>query len=225
MLLTSTSFWATSDQTRNAPASNSLLHMLKRRLDNKTARIGIISTGLDSLPFAERFALKGYRTSGFGLDTEKFGKPGQGANYTNQVVSPGAALHINSRYFVPQAGFPTLGDQDAVLICVPAALDLQRESSLNCPPSPYCADQQYGTWPECEEPDFFLAFSPRVAKAGKRARAEFEAAKIVAGLNGPSALAAQALYQSVFEQPIQIKPSRTTAELSPSVNAPQLREA
>lgn len=267
MLLTSTSFWATSDQTRNALASNSLLHMLKRRLDNKTARIGIISTGLDSLPFAERFALKGYRTSGFGLDTEKFGKPGQGANYTNQVVSPGAALHINSRYFVPQAGFPTLGDQDAVLICVPAALDLQRESSLtfireaaiaqylrhgqlivlegtpsphladqtllslleesglNCPPSPYCADQQYGTWPECEEPDFFLAFSPRVAKAGKRARAEFEAAKIVAGLNGPSALAAQALYQSVFEQPIQIKPSRTTAELSPSVNAPQLREA
>lgn len=130
MLLTSTSFWATSDQTRNALASNSLLHMLKRRLDNKTARIGIISTGLDSLPFAERFALKGYRTSGFGLDAEKLGKPGQGANYTNPVASPGVAGQLTCRYFVPQAGFPTLGDQDAVLIFVPAALDLQRKSSL-----------------------------------------------------------------------------------------------
>jgi UDP-N-acetyl-D-glucosamine dehydrogenase len=267
MLSTADQAWATSDPARDAIDSAGLLEMLMRRLDNKTAKIGIVCTGLAGLPFAQHFASEGYHTSGFNLDPQEFERLWQDESLANPVTYPRLAAHIANHYFVPQAGFSRVVEQDAILICVPdeidstrahgltfirdAAIEISRYlrhgqlivlegtpaphladasllsilegSGLSCPPGAYGVDQQAVTSLAAAEPDFFLAFSPRSGAGIKRPASNHETPIIVAGVNGPSALAAQALYQSVFDQPILVKSSRSGPLALPAIAERPLR--
>jgi len=61
--------------------------------------------------------------------------------------------------------------------------------------------------------DFFLAFSPEREDPGNKQFETQQIPKIVGGVNGPSALAAQALYQQAFDRTILVSSSRV-AEMS-----------
>ena len=88
-------------------------------------------------------------------------------------------------------------------------LPILEKAGLKCPVSPYTTDGVTVTASEGAEPDFFLAFSPEREDPGNKQFQTRQVPKIVGGVNASSALAAQALYQSIFEHTHLVSSSRT----------------
>jgi UDP-N-acetyl-D-glucosamine dehydrogenase len=88
-------------------------------------------------------------------------------------------------------------------------LPILERGGLRCPVSAYTTDGASVTAPDEAEPDFFLAFSPEREDPGNKQFQTRQVPKIVGGVNAPSALAAQALYQSIFERTHLVSSSRT----------------
>ena len=88
-------------------------------------------------------------------------------------------------------------------------LAILEKPALKCPVSPYVTDGVTVTASEGAEPDFFLAFSPEREDPGNKQFQTHQVFKIIGGVNGSSAVAAQALYQSIFEHTFMVSSSRT----------------
>src|SRR5262249_23544525 len=97
---------------------------------NKTAKIGIVCTGLAGLPFAESFAVAGYHTCGFNLDPQPVESAGVRGNHLGQPRFRVAASHPSNWYFAPHTSVYKIADQDVIFICVPTEIDSQREFGL-----------------------------------------------------------------------------------------------
>jgi len=88
-------------------------------------------------------------------------------------------------------------------------LPILETSGLHCPLSSYSTDGHQVTIPEAPQPEFFLAFSPEREDHGNRQFRIEEVPKVVGAINGLSALAARALYQSVIDRTYVVSSSRT----------------
>ena len=88
-------------------------------------------------------------------------------------------------------------------------LGVLQASGLKCPVSPYEVHDGKVVATEETEPDFFLAFSPEREDPGNKNFQTRQVPKIVGGVNASSAMAAQALYQSIFERTHLVSSSRT----------------
>ena len=87
-------------------------------------------------------------------------------------------------------------------------LSILEKPGLKCPVSPYTTDGITVTNSGAAEPDFLLAFSPEREDPGNKNFQTQQVPKIVGGVNASSALAAQALYQSIFEHTYLVSSSR-----------------
>ncbi len=92
-------------------------------------------------------------------------------------------------------------------------LPILEQSGLRCPLAPDAAGLGGLEKPGNLPMDFFLAFSPEREDPGNKQFETQQIPKIVGGVNGPSALAAQALYQQAFDRTILVSSSRV-AEMS-----------
>jgi UDP-N-acetyl-D-glucosamine dehydrogenase len=89
-------------------------------------------------------------------------------------------------------------------------LSILEQSGLRCPASAYATDGQAVLHAApAPEPDFFLAFSPEREDPGNKDFQTHQVPKVIGGVNAPSALAAQALYQEVFERTVLVSSART----------------
>jgi UDP-N-acetyl-D-glucosamine dehydrogenase len=88
-------------------------------------------------------------------------------------------------------------------------ISILEKPSLKCPVSRYTVDGDSVTASDGIEPDFFLAFSPEREDPGNKNFQTRQVPKIVGGVNAASALAAQALYRSIFEHTHLVSSSRT----------------
>ncbi len=87
-------------------------------------------------------------------------------------------------------------------------LPILEESGLRCPIRPYDTDGNSAEASAQSQGDFLLAFSPEREDPGNKDFPRERIPKIVGGVNGWSAAAAQALYASVFEQTAVVSSSR-----------------
>jgi UDP-N-acetyl-D-glucosamine dehydrogenase len=92
-------------------------------------------------------------------------------------------------------------------------LPILEKSGLRCPVSNYRTDGKSVRAPEGEEPDFFLAFSPEREDPGSGQFKTQQIPKVIGGVNGPSTLAAQALYKQAFDQTVLVS-SAQVAEMA-----------
>ena len=87
-------------------------------------------------------------------------------------------------------------------------LPILEKSGLKCPIVSYSIEgqtvQEVGTTPH----DFLLAFSPEREDPGNPNIRTEQIPKVIGGVNGPSAHAAQALYQQAFERTVMVSSSR-----------------
>ncbi|MCL5671248.1 MAG: NAD(P)-binding domain-containing protein, partial [Acidobacteria bacterium] len=88
-------------------------------------------------------------------------------------------------------------------------LPLLEESGLRCPVLSYTSDGNSIEPSEAAEGDFLLAFSPEREDPGNKDFERTQIPKIIGGVNAPSALAARALYASVFDRTVIVSSSRT----------------
>jgi UDP-N-acetyl-D-glucosamine dehydrogenase len=103
---------------------------LVQKLNDRTARIGIIGLGYVGLPLMLRFTEIGYRVTGFDIDEEKVARLNKGESYIERIAHEtiGGAV---KRGFEATTDFARCAEADALIICVPTPLNKYREPDLS----------------------------------------------------------------------------------------------
>lgn len=101
-----------------------------KKIENKTAKVGIIGLGYVGLPLGLEFALKGFEVLGFDLDERKIKFLEQKKSYIKHISEEKIAKAVTSGKFSSTTDFKRLTEPDAIIICVPTPLDEHREPDM-----------------------------------------------------------------------------------------------
>jgi UDP-N-acetyl-D-glucosamine dehydrogenase len=111
--------------------STGALSALTSKIEQRTARVGVIGLGYVGLPLALSFAQNGFPTTGFDTDRIKVEKLGSGKTYIRHIPETVIAEQVARKRFHPTDDFSQLREMDAVILCVPTPLDTHREPDLS----------------------------------------------------------------------------------------------
>lgn len=103
---------------------------LLKRINNKTAVIGIIGLGYVGLPLALEYAHKGFKTIGFDIDEKKIPILNSGKSYIKHINIDKIKKAVQSKKFFATSDFSILPEVDAIIICVPTPLNEHREPDM-----------------------------------------------------------------------------------------------
>ncbi len=215
------------------------MSVLKQKLLNKTAVLGVIGLGYVGLPLAVEKAKAGYRTLGFDIQSSKVEMVNSGHNYIGDVVNEDLEAIVSSGLLTATTDFAEVVKADCVCICVPTPLDSHQEPDISYVKSsaesivPYMHRDMLivlesttypGTTEELLKPifessglkcgvDFYLAFSPERVDPGNLLYKTKNTPKVVGGVTPECTEIAAALYESVLKAPIHRVSSPAIAEM------------
>jgi UDP-N-acetyl-D-glucosamine dehydrogenase len=211
---------------------------LKERIEQRTARVGIIGLGYVGLPLAVEFAKRGFDVTGFDVDTAKVNDINAGRSYIGDVTTEDVAASVSAGRLRATTDMSALHDMDAVDICVPTPLRKTRDPDLSYVVQAVDAVKARlrpgqliilesttypGTTDEVVQPaleagglkagvDFHLAFSPERVDPGNQSYSTRTIPKVVGGVNEASTQLASALYGSIIDTVIPVS-STQVAEM------------
>lgn len=109
---------------------SNIQQQLIRKLNDRSAVIGILGLGYVGLPLMRRFSEVGYRVIGFDIDEKKVNSLNQGKSYIGHI--PDSAIsEARGRGFEATCDFSRSAEADALIICVPTPLNPYREPDLS----------------------------------------------------------------------------------------------
>lgn len=103
---------------------------LQSRIQDRTARIGIIGMGYVGLPLALLFCEQRFRVRGFDIDSTKVNALSRGASYICRIPETEIQLARHNG-FEATTDYSQLAEMDAIIICVPTPLNEHREPDLS----------------------------------------------------------------------------------------------
>ncbi len=219
---------------RMVSSGSALAAALRARIEQGSARVGVIGLGYVGLPLALAFAESGMTVLGFDVDGEKVAALARGEPSIRHPAAGRLAPLVATGTLVPTGDFGRLGEADAVLICVPTPLTPEREPDLTYVAATgrqIAATLRPGqlvvlestTYPgttdellrglleasglRCGE-GFFLAFSPERENPATRSRRHRDLPKVVGGVDEASAGLAAALYARVVPRVVRVSSAR-----------------
>lgn len=105
---------------------------LLEKIQNKSAKVGIIGLGYVGLPLGLEFANKGFNVIGFDLDDSKIKNLHSGKSYIKHISSDKIKkVFLDTKTFSATVDFTRLPEVDAIIICVPTPLDEHREPDMS----------------------------------------------------------------------------------------------
>lgn len=116
---------------RAAPVRSGALADLARRVQSRTAKIGVIGLGYVGLPLAVEFAKEGFTVTGIDLDPRRVEGVNKAKSYILDVTSDDLRKMREAKRLSATDSFDVLGQQDAVIICVPTPLRKTREPDMS----------------------------------------------------------------------------------------------
>ncbi len=202
---------------------------LLSRIENRTARVGIIGLGYVGLPLARAFVEKGYSVLGFDTDASKVERLRGGASYIGHIPDD-VVRQMQAREFEPTNDFLRLGEPEAIIICVPTPLTEAREPDLSyvirsseaiatvlrpgqlviLESTTYPGTTRQVVLPILEAKgltagrDFFLAFSPEREDPGNPDFSAPKIPKVVGGLERQSLELAATLYGQAMAEVVRV---------------------
>lgn len=208
---------------------------LRRRLEDRSARIGVFGMGYVGLPLALTFAEGGFRATGFDIDGRKVDAINGGSSYIEHIDDARVAEQVRAGRLDATEDLERLGEMDAILICVPTPLTPQREPEMRYvveTTEAIAARLRPGqlvvlestTWPGTTEElvrpaleasglaaerDFFLAFSPEREDPGNRSFDTQRIPKVVGGVGPLSGALAEELYGAVMARTVRVSTAAT----------------
>ena len=211
---------------------------LIEKLNDKTAKIGIVGLGYVGLPLMLRYCEVGYKVIGFDIDQSKIDALREGHSYIEHI----SAAHIKDatqRGFDPTTDFSRAREVNALILCVPTPLNKYREPDLsfvlNTTESllPYLHKDMVlslesttypGTTEEELRPrverrgfkvgdDIFLVFSPEREDPGNPNFTTRSIPKVCGGCTPACLQAGIALYRQVIDKVVPVS-STQAAELT-----------
>ena len=212
---------------------------LKKKLQDKTAVLGVVGLGYVGLPLAVEKAKAGYRTLGFDIQDEKVDMVNAGENYIGDVVNEDLEEIVRSGKLTATTDYSQVASADVVAICVPTPLDDHQQPDISYVESsarsivPYMHKDMLivlesttypGTTEELLKPilessglkvgkDFFLAFSPERVDPGNLIYNTKNTPKVVGGITPECTDIAATMYESILEADIHRVSSPAVAEM------------
>ena len=110
--------------------TGSQLAALKRKIETREARIGIVGMGYVGLPLALLFSGERFRVTGFDIAPDKVKALNAGGSYIVRIL-PAAIQQAQQAGFRATADYAEIAQMDAVVICVPTPLDEHHEPDLS----------------------------------------------------------------------------------------------
>ena len=216
-----------------------LKQQLLDKINNKTAKVGVVGLGYVGLPLAVEKANAGYQTIGFDVQEEKVNMVNEGKNYIGDVVDENLKEIVEAKILKATTDFSFVKDVDTICICVPTPLDLYKQPDLSYVVDSTRSVAQYlhkgmliilesttypGTTEEILKPileesglkcgeDFFLAFSPERVDPGNKSFNTKNTPKVVGGCSEECTEVAAALYRNILEGDIHTVSSPAVAEM------------
>ena len=213
---------------------------LLQKIENKSARIGVIGLGYVGLPLLRAFFYADYPVLGFDIDQAKIDKLLRGENYLKHLGTDFVKSMSSSPHFAATADFDRLGEADVVIICVPTPLGKHLEPDLTF--IERSTDQiaatlrggqlvvlESSTYPRTTRDvmlprleiaaakqklklgeDYFVAYSPEREDPGRKDHNPQTIPKLVGGIDPRSGEIAVALYRNAIAQVIPV----STAEVA-----------
>lgn len=199
-----------------------MYEQLLSKIEDKSARLGVIGLGYVGLPLAVGMAKCGYCVTGIDVNSPKVERINQGVSMIPDVPSSDLAPLVQDKLLSATTDYDVLNSIDVIFICVPTPFDLMKAPDLSYvrQASTGIAERLQtgqlivfqsttypGTTEEIIQPllersglvagdDFFLAFSPERIDPGRQDYTVENTAKVIGGINPASAeLAAKVLAQ------------------------------
>jgi UDP-N-acetyl-D-glucosamine dehydrogenase len=202
---------------------------LKRKIEDRSARVHVIGLGYVGLSLAVELARAGFTVRGIDVDLERVASLNHGHSYLVDVPTETLTPFVNSGRLTATTAFDEAGQADALIICVPTPLRKSKEPDISFIVAslesllPHLHQGQLlvlesttfpGTTEEVVQPrleaaglvvgvDVFLAFSPERVDPGNRKFTTANIPKVVGGVTPSCTELAACLYRhvttSVFE--------------------------
>jgi len=227
------------DKYKPEIVANSVANELIRKIQDKSARIGVIGLGYVGLPLAVDKAIAGYEVIGFDIQQRRVDMVNQGVNYIGDVVDEELRQAVSNGRLRATTDYDEIKNLDIVTICVPTPLDKNKQPDLTFIRSSaqevakrlhagmlvVLESTTYpGTTEEEVKPilestglkcgiDFFLAFSPERVDPGNKLYNVKNTPKVVGGVTPVCTKVAATLYSNVLQSDVFEVSSPKVAEL------------
>ena len=225
---------ASAPNPEAVPASAGSFEHLRRKIEKRQARAGVIGLGYVGLPLAVELARCEFPVTGIEVDPQKVAQVNGGESYVSDVPSPVVTELVARGLLRASNDYSQLADLDTVNICVPTPLRKTKDPDLSYILAAVEQIQKYlhpgvlvilesttypGTTeefilPRLEETglkvgrDFFLCFSPERVDPGNRQFNTCNIPKVVGGVT-PACTALGALfYRQVIESVVAVSSTR-----------------
>ncbi|MGE5329823.1 MAG: nucleotide sugar dehydrogenase [Deltaproteobacteria bacterium] len=213
---------------------------LLKKINEKTAVVGVVGLGYVGLPLAVEKAKAGYKVIGFDVQAERVNMVNEGHNYIGDIVDKDLQMVIKDGLLKATVDYSLIKEVDCVAICVPTPLDAYQQpdiSYVKASAEEIAKHMHAGmlvvlestTYPgttrelvkpiiekisglQCEK-DFYLAFSPERVDPGNAYFKTKNTPKVVGGIGKDSTELAAALYGSILESDIFQVSSPEVAEM------------
>ena len=112
------------------PAATTTLSELKKKVETRQARIGIVGMGYVGLPLALLFSGEGFAVTGFDIEERKVSTLNAGGSYIVRIL-PNAIRQAQGSGFRATSNYSEIAQMDAIIICVPTPLNEYHEPDLS----------------------------------------------------------------------------------------------
>jgi UDP-N-acetyl-D-glucosamine dehydrogenase len=220
---------------------NVVTDTLRQKLEDGSARIGVIGLGYVGLSLAVELAKAGFVVHGIDLDLERVNLLNRGESYLVDVRTEVLAPLVADQRLTASTVFDQAANADVLIICVPTPLRKTKEPDISYILAavesvlPHLRPGQLmvlesttypGTTEEVVQPrleanglvigrDYFLAFSPERVDPGNKRFTTANIPKVVGGVTPACTGLAAALYRRVTSQVFEVSSPRVaeTAKL------------
>ena len=207
-----------------------------KKLQNKSAVIGILGLGYVGLPLLLRYAEVGYKVIGIDIDQHKVDMLNQGESYIDHINS--TRIKILKNNFKATSDYTISANTDALILCVPTPLNKYREPDLGfvkytvdsvipCLRKGHVISLESTTYPGTTEEellpriestglrvgDVFLVYSPEREDPANANFTTQSIPKVVAGHTTACLEVGETLYQHVIDYVVPVS-STKTAEMT-----------
>ncbi|WP_079421773.1 nucleotide sugar dehydrogenase [Clostridium oryzae] len=209
------------------------------KIQNKTAKLGVVGLGYVGLPLAVEKAKAGFTVMGFDIQPQKVSMVNEGKNYIGDIVDDDLKKLVKEKKISATSDFSFVTDMDTIAICVPTPLDKYKQPDLSYVRNSAEEISKYlhtgmlvvlesttypGTTEEIIKPilessglkcgeDFFLAFSPERVDPGNAYYKTNNTPKVVGGCTKECTEIAAELYRSVLNGDVIEVSSPSVAEM------------
>jgi len=211
---------------------------INKKIENRSAKIGVIGLGYVGLPLAIEFIQAGFDVIGIDIDQNKVKSINRGENYINDVDDDLLEKSVNNNNLSATNDFSVVEALDSVSICVPTPLNKQKDPDISFIISVMNNIKKYihsdmiiilesttypGSTKELILPyildngfevgkNFFLCFSPERIDPGNKDFNTSNTPKVIGGITRKCTKIGASIYETIVNKVITVS-STETAEM------------